>query len=114
MDITKCILRIYPGWKGVVWENDYSKIQPHELETRPIPSLAELEAVWSQIEAEQIAAEATEEAIAQAKQQALSDTFPDWTKVKQALDNAFPDAKQNAFMTKLMKYIYIKEKNSVD
>jgi hypothetical protein len=58
MDIQSCLIRL--GYKTVVWGNSYEGIKPHELENRPIPSLAELEAVWPIIEAERIAAEKTE------------------------------------------------------
>lgn len=50
MDILRCILKIYPDWKGVVWENDYKQIKPHELEKRPIPTIEQLEAVWSEVQ----------------------------------------------------------------
>jgi len=54
MDITNCILEIYPDWNGVVWSNSYEGIKPDAAETRPTPTLAELEAVWPKVEAEQI------------------------------------------------------------
>jgi hypothetical protein len=57
MDIQACLIKL--GYKAVVWGNKYEGIKPHELETRPIPTLAELETVWPQIEAERIAAEET-------------------------------------------------------
>jgi hypothetical protein len=60
MDIQSCLIKL--GYKAVVWGSSYEGIKPHELETRPIPSLAELEAVWPQIqtemEAEKVSAEA--------------------------------------------------------
>jgi hypothetical protein len=71
MEIQSCLIRL--GYKAVVWGNSYEGIKPHELETKPIPSLAELEAVWPQIEAERIAAEeaakeeAEKESLIQAK-----------------------------------------------
>lgn len=55
MDIQSCLVKL--GYKAVVWGNSYEGIKPHELETKSIPALAELEAVWPQIEAERIAAE---------------------------------------------------------
>ena len=55
MDILKCILKIYPDWKGSVWEDKYEGIVPNELETRPIPTMVELEAMWPQIQAEEAA-----------------------------------------------------------
>ncbi len=53
MDLINCIRRIYPDWRGTVRDDEYNGIIPHELETRPIPSLAELEAVWPIIEKEE-------------------------------------------------------------
>jgi len=46
MEIIEAILKIYPDWKGVVWENDYKRIAPHVLEKRPIPTMDELESAW--------------------------------------------------------------------
>jgi hypothetical protein len=73
MNIMEGLQKIHRGWQGIVWGNSYEGIKPHELETRPIPSLAELEAAWPQIEAERIAkeddakAEAEKESLIQAK-----------------------------------------------
>ena len=73
MDILKSINKLLPNWNGAVWGNSYEGIKPDISETRPIPSLAELEAVWPQIEAERIAAEeaakeeAEKESLIQAK-----------------------------------------------
>ena len=52
MDIFMCMRKIYPDWQGVVWGNSYEGIKPHELETRPIPTMEELESVWPEVEAE--------------------------------------------------------------
>lgn len=52
MKIVDCILKIYPDWKGVVWENDYKRIMPNAIEKRETPSLKELEIAWAEIEAE--------------------------------------------------------------
>jgi hypothetical protein len=74
MNIIDCILKIYPDWKGVVWENDYNRIKPHELETRPIPTMKDLEAVWvlvQQDEAEKVK-EADAEVLIQAKARELA------------------------------------------
>jgi hypothetical protein len=46
VDILRCLQKLQPGWCGAVFDNSYEGIQPHELETRPIPTLKELEAVW--------------------------------------------------------------------
>jgi hypothetical protein len=54
MNILACILKLCPDWKGVIWGNSYDGIKPHELETRPIPALEELEAVWPEVQAEML------------------------------------------------------------
>lgn len=106
MDIMQCIQRIYPDWRGAVWSNTYEGIKPHELETRPIPSLAELEAVWPQIEAERIAAEQAEAARVAAKTQAIIDNLPSWAQVSDAIDNAFPNIAQRTVIKKLARIVY--------
>lgn len=62
MILLECLRKIHPGWNGAVWDNSYKGIRPHELETRPIPTLTELKAVWPQVqaelEAEKVSAEA--------------------------------------------------------
>lgn len=62
MEIIEAILKIYPDWKGVVWENDYKGIKPHVLEKRPVPTMKDLEAAWTEAladrEAEAVAADA--------------------------------------------------------
>lgn len=50
MDIFACIVKL--GYKATVRGNSYEGIKPHELETRPIPTLKELEAVWPDVQAE--------------------------------------------------------------
>jgi hypothetical protein len=50
MNIIRCIQKIIPGWTGAVWDNSYEGIKPNETETRPIPTLAELEAVWPDVQ----------------------------------------------------------------
>ena len=52
MNIFRCVQKIYPGWQGVVWGNSYEGIKPHELETRPIPTLEELEKAWASMQDE--------------------------------------------------------------
>lgn len=54
MNILKCILKLLPNWNGAVWDNSYEGIKPDVSETRPTPSLAELEAVWVEVEAEEL------------------------------------------------------------
>ena len=110
MIIQDCLIKI--GYKSTVWDNKYEGIKPHELETRPIPSLAELEAVWPQIEAERIAAEQAEVARRTAKAQAFIDNLPSMEVITAAINNAFPDPKQNAFIKKLARVVYILAKNS--
>ena len=54
MNILACILKIYPDWNGCVFDNSYDWIIPNELETRTIPTLAELEAFWPEVQAEML------------------------------------------------------------
>ncbi len=49
MDFLSCILKIYPDWKGSVIGDSYDGIKPHSSETRPIPSLNELESIWPEV-----------------------------------------------------------------
>lgn len=69
MDIIESIMKIYPDWKGMVWENDYERIVPHVLEKRPIPTLKEIEAAWKEVLADrEVEAETAEaETMIQAK-----------------------------------------------
>jgi len=52
MNIFACILKIYPDWVGSVRNNSFDGIMPATTETRPIPTLKELEAVWPAVQAE--------------------------------------------------------------
>ena len=48
MDTMACVLKIYPDWRGkIIHLESGDKIVPHELETRPVPKLEELEAAWA-------------------------------------------------------------------
>ena len=68
MDIQSCLLRL--GYKAVVWGNEYGiffadqyrGIKPHELETRPIPTLKELEAAWPLVQQDEAEKAKTAEA----------------------------------------------------
>jgi len=62
MDIHRCILRIIPDFRCVVWDNDYDKIKIDDSETRPIPNFAELEAVWPEVEAQILSEQSMKEA----------------------------------------------------
>lgn len=52
MEIIACLTKACPGWKGAVRGNAYDGIMPDKTETRPTPTLAELEAVWPEVKAE--------------------------------------------------------------
>lgn len=106
MKIIECILKIYPDWKGTVWENDYSKIKLNELETRPIPTLAELAAVWPQIEADRIATEQAETQRVEAKAQAFLDNLPSWQEVSDAIDAATTIAACKVILKRLARVVY--------
>jgi len=55
---------------------------------------------------EKIDARMAEVARIAAKTQAIVDNLPSWAQVKTAIDAAFPDAKQNSFMTKAIRIVY--------
>jgi hypothetical protein len=112
MDIQSCLIKL--GYKAVVWNNSYEGIKPHELETRPIPSLADLEAVWPQIEAERIAAEQAEAARIEAKAQALIDNLPTWQAVSDAIDAATTIAACKVILKKLARVVYWLAKDKAD
>lgn len=114
MEIIKCIKKIYPDWRGVVWGNSYEGIKPHELETRPIPSLAELKAVWPQIEAERIAADEAETQRVTAKTKALVDNLPSWTEVDTAITNATNIAALKVIIRKMARVLYWLAKDKAD
>jgi len=105
MDILLCLIRL--DYKAVVWGNSYEGIKPHELETKPIPSLAELEAVWPQIEAEQIAEQSAKETAQLAKAQEIIDNLPDWQQVSNAIDSATTIAALKVITKKLARVVYI-------
>ena len=114
MDYSKCIMRLLPNWCGAVWSNSYEGIKPDVSETRPIPSLAELEAVWPQIEAERIAAEQAEAARVEAKAQALVDNLPSWTQVSGAVDAISNLAEAKVFIKKMARVTYWLAKDRAD
>ena len=105
MNIQACLIKL--GYKAVVWNNSYEGIKPHELETRPIPALAELEAVWPQIEAEQIAEQSAKETAQLAKAQEIIDNLPDWQQVSNAIDSATTIAALKVITKKLARVVYI-------
>lgn len=106
MNIMDCIQKLQPGWRGIVIDNDYNKIKPNELETRPTPSLAELEGVWPIIEAERVAAEQADVNRIAAKAQAILDNLPSWAVVSGAVDNIGNLADAKAFLKKLARVVY--------
>lgn len=54
MNVTKSILHLLPGAKFVCWENDYNRIVWEDQ--RPLPSLADLQAVWPTVQANEASA----------------------------------------------------------
>jgi len=94
-------------------------VTTNEVEQVPLTAeeIAEAQvkkAAWDIVEAERLAKEAIQAEVQAAKQLAIVDGLPSAVQVKAAIDNAFPDAKQNAFMTKFVRVVYLDLKNSVD
>lgn len=113
MDIVKCLKKIYPDWKGVVWENSYDGIKPNETEIRPIPSLKELEAVWPIVQQEELAKVNIEKAGKEAKEKAVSDTLPSWSAVETVIKESKNLEDLKKIVTDLAKIIYMTVKGVV-
>ena len=106
MNIQECLIKL--GYKAVVWGNAYEGIKPHELETRPTPTLSELEAVWPTVEAEQQAVKNAE----LAKTQEIIDNLPDWQQVSNAIDSATTIAALKVITKKIARVVYIIARNN--
>lgn len=85
-----------------------------EVEAKFIPDADLLALIEASKTPEQIAKEQAREAAVTAKAQALADYLPAWATVEAAVINAFPDAKQQAFILKLARVVYLDMKNSAD
>jgi len=51
MNITSCILHLIPDAQFMCWENDYARITWNDANTKPLPSLADLELAWVDVQA---------------------------------------------------------------
>ena len=97
---------------GIHWMDEtYNTPENETIAADVIANYGTLEATYL---ADELAEKEAKEALQTAKQQALVDTLPSAVQVKAAINNAFPDAKQNAFMTKFVRLVYLDLKNSVD
>jgi hypothetical protein len=77
MNITSSILHLIPEAQFMCWENDYARITWNDTNTKPLPSLADLELVWPLVQAKEA------QAVINAKAQAyLAST--DWMVLRQA------------------------------
>jgi len=77
MNITTCILHLIPEAQFMCWENDYARITWNDTNTKPLPSLADLELAWVDVQAAELQSQAN------AKAQAyLAST--DWMVLRQA------------------------------
>jgi len=77
MNITTCILHLIPEAQFMCWENDYARITWNDSNTKPLPSLADLELAWVDVKVADLQSQAN------AKAQAyLAST--DWMVLRQA------------------------------
>ena len=76
MNITAAILHLIPEAQFMCWENDYARVE-WGTNTKPLPSLADLDLAWVAVQAKE--AQATLNAAAQAY---LAST--DWMVLRQA------------------------------
>lgn len=80
---------------------------PEEIEEREVDEAGYIAALAEDPVEIAAAAERVEQAAAKAIiETAISTALPTWATVKAGISNAFPDVKQNAFMTALCKAIY--------
>jgi len=77
MNITASILHLIPEAQFMCWENDYARVTWNDTNTKPLPSLADLELAWVDVQAKE--AQAVINAEAQAY---LAST--DWMVLRQA------------------------------
>ena len=77
MNITTCILHLIPEAQFMCWENDYARITWNDTNTKPLPSLADLELAWVDVQAKEAQAVINSEA-----QAYLAST--DWMVLRQA------------------------------
>jgi len=77
VNITQSILHLIPEAQFMCWENDYARITWNDTNTKPLPSLADLELAWVDVQAATLQSQAN--ATAQAY---LAST--DWMVLRQA------------------------------
>ena len=51
MNITNSILHLIPEAQFMCWENDYARVTWNDTNTKPLPSLADLELAWVDVQA---------------------------------------------------------------
>ncbi len=51
MNITQSILHLIPEAQFMCWENDYARITWNDTNINPLPSLADLELAWVDVQA---------------------------------------------------------------
>jgi hypothetical protein len=51
MNITSSILHLIPEAQFMCWENDYARVTWNDTNTQPLPSLADLELAWVEVQA---------------------------------------------------------------
>lgn len=113
MDIVKCLKRLQPNWKGVVWENSYEGIKPNETEIRPIPTLKELEAVWPIVQQEELARVSIAKTIKDEKVMAIQTILPSWNAVESLITKSTSIDDLKKIVMDLAKIIYMTVKGAV-
>lgn len=76
MNITQSILHLIPEAQFMCWENDYARVE-WGTNTKPLPSLADLELAWPLVQAKEA------QAVINAKAQAYL-AVTDWMVLRQA------------------------------
>lgn len=105
------------GWKynnaeGITTVDGKIKDWPAAL--GPKPTNQQINTWGDAYDAYVLAQKNAEAAKIAAKAQALVDGLPSWSRLKERIDEAFPDPKQNALLTKVFRVLYWTAKDSDD
>jgi hypothetical protein len=100
----------YKNAEGISTVDGKITAWPDSLGTKPTNQ--QINAMGVEYDAYVLAQKNAEAAKAAAKAQALVDGLPTWAKLKNKIDEAFPDPLQNALLTKVFRAFYWVAKDS--
>lgn len=104
MNITERILYLIPDAQFMCWENDYNRIIWYERNSKPLPTIQELEAIpQAEIDAKNPIIQ---------RQNDIDTILPSWNEVSTYLDGLTNLADAKVALKKLARVIYWLVKNS--